>query len=75
MDPHELRRLAAQGVRLEIQRLNELLATLEANTPRTLPSPSPTPRRRRRRMSADARRRISEAVKARWAKQRGKSKP
>lgn len=30
----------------------------------------PTKRRRRRKMSADARRRISEAQKARWAKQK-----
>jgi len=32
-------------------------------------------RRRRRTMSADARRRISEAQKARWAKQKGDAKP
>jgi hypothetical protein len=32
------------------------------------------PRRRRRKMSAEARRRISEAQKKRWAKQKAKSK-
>jgi hypothetical protein len=31
---------------------------------------APTKKRRRRKMSADARRRISEAQKARWAKQK-----
>ena len=41
-------------------------------------TPSTTPGRRgqgRRRMSADARRRISEAQKARWAKQKGDGSP
>ena len=33
------------------------------------------PRRRRRKMSAEARKRISDAQKARWAKQRGEAAP
>ena len=40
-------------------------ASSEAGTPRR--------RRRKRTMSADARRRISEAQKARWAKQKGEA--
>lgn len=37
---------------------------------------APTPhKRRRRKMSKEARRKISEAQKARWAKQRGKVEP
>ena len=76
------------GMETELQRLEERAAQLRAWLGK-LPaqaaaavrrvvgadaasSPS-TSRRRRRKMSAEARRRISDAQKARWAKQRGEA--
>jgi hypothetical protein len=54
----ELRRRRGAGI-------SSLDATTEGRSQGTVPG-----RRRRRRMSAEARRRISEAQKARWAKQK-----
>jgi hypothetical protein len=80
--------LAHLGMEVELQRLEERAAQLRAWLGK-LPSraaaavrkvagsaeaSSPATRRRRKRtMSAEARRRISEAQKARWAKQKGEA--
>ena len=75
MDGLELRKLAALGLRSEIARLNALLLQLESpalrnETQRAGARGVSKPRRKKRRMSAEARKRISDAQKARWAKQR-----
>jgi len=77
------------GMEVELQRLEEKAAQLrawlgkvpgraraavQALTGAASADASPTRgRKRKRTMSADARRRISEAQKARWAKQRGQT--
>jgi hypothetical protein len=78
------------GMEVELRNLEEKAAQIRAWLGRTLargPGRPPAPtdgasshvpagrRRRKRTMSADARRRISEAQKARWAKQRGQQAP
>ena len=83
-DPNEIRQWAAQWVRSEIARLNGVLESLETGEPRqvkrrgrpakavdaTLVQPAP----KRRRMSPEARQRMSEMMKARWAAQRPKGR-
>lgn len=49
------------------------MATRGGNSGSSEPAPTRKGRRRRRTMSAEARKRISEAQKARWAKQKSKS--
>jgi hypothetical protein len=76
MDRSELLRLASVGAAGRLQALQTEMAAILRQFP-SLRGRVPTGRRRgagrarrRRRMSADARRRISEAQKARWARQR-----
>jgi hypothetical protein len=66
----KLKRLAA--LKSKIERLQSQLEAVVANGAK---APTKTPGRKRRKMSAAARRKISLAAKARWAKVRtGKSK-
>ena len=76
-DPNEIRQWAAQWVRSEIARLNGVLESLESGQVKrrgrpakavdaTLVQPAP----KRRRMSPEARQRMSEMMKARWAARR-----
>lgn len=83
MDREELLRLARTGAEARLAQLRaEETAILRAfpdlRSRRTDAvnggSPPPPSRRGRRKLSAEARKRISEAQKARWAKQRRKSK-
>jgi hypothetical protein len=83
MDREELLRLARSGAEARLTQLRaEETAILRAfpdlrshRTQNVNGGGSSAPRRRRRRkLSAEARKRISEAQKARWAKQRRKSK-
>jgi hypothetical protein len=80
----ELQRFAAIGalahiekLQAEIDRIRKVFPTLRVtgrSTPSSLESAhTPTKVRRKRKMSAAARKRISEAQKARWAKQRGEA--
>lgn len=55
-------------LRAERDRLTEAIAALEGGRAQRVP------RRKRRRMSAAARKRISDAQKARWAKQKKQAK-
>lgn len=64
VDIAELRRLATQGVKAEIARLNALLQELEGDSPAT------PERGVRRKMSPEARQRIAEASRKRWAAKR-----
>lgn len=61
-----------------LQRARALLATLDGASTKAAHSPKKTPAatkgRKRRPLSAEARKRISEAQQRRWAKQRAKSK-
>ena len=59
------------AVKKQIERLE---ANLDALIGSALPGPVATVHRARRRMSAEARRRISVAAKARWAKFRAAKK-
>jgi hypothetical protein len=54
--------------------IERLQARLEALAGDTTPGPGRKPGRKRRKMSAAARRKISLAQKARWAKAKGKTK-
>jgi len=65
----KLKRMAA--VKSKIERLQSQLEALAANGSRT---PAKKAGRKRRRMSAAARRKISLAAKARWAKVRAAKK-
>jgi hypothetical protein len=80
----ELQRFAAIGalahiekLQAEIDRIRKAFPTLRVtgrSTPSSVESAhTPTKVRRKRKMSAAARKRISEAQKARWAKQRGEA--
>jgi hypothetical protein len=59
----------------EIQRLEQVRALLQSSTSDTFASPGEMPSAKsdkpKRELSADARRRIAQAQKRRWAKQRG----
>ena len=78
MDRAELLRLARLGAEARLTQLREEEATilrafpdLRGRRTQSTAQESTAPRRRRRRkMSAEARKRISEAQKARWAKQK-----
>jgi hypothetical protein len=59
------------AIKKQIERLE---SNLDALIGAALPGPLATVHRARRRMSAEARRRISEAAKARWAKFRAAKK-
>jgi anti-sigma factor RsiW len=65
----KLKRMAV--LKAQIERLQSRLETLAGNTP---PSPGRKAVRKRRKMSAAARRKISLAAKARWAKVRAAKK-
>jgi hypothetical protein len=76
----DLQAWARLGARQRLRDINEervkILATfpdLRGGTTSQRSTGAPTGRKRRR-MSADARRRISEAQKARWAKQKAAAK-
>ena len=56
------------------QRIAELRAMLNGGSPQAAAASEPSPRKRRK-MSAEARRRIAMAQRARWAKFRGVTKP
>jgi hypothetical protein len=63
-----------------LQRARALLATLDSASTKTARStkkakaPAAVKPRKRRRLSAEARKRISEAQQRRWAKQKAKAK-
>jgi hypothetical protein len=61
-----------------LQRARALLATLDSAATKTVnkakPAPAKAKRRKKRVLSAEARKRISEAQQKRWAKQRAKAK-
>ena len=63
-------------LRSERDRLDRAIAALEGSTTAAKPSPSPAVsrgiKRPRHKMSADARKRISDAKKAWWAKKKKK---
>jgi len=65
----QLKRMAK--LKAQIERLHSRLEALAANGS---PSPGRKPGRKRRKMSASARRKISLAAKARWAKVRAAKK-
>jgi hypothetical protein len=65
----KLKRMAA--LKAQIERLQSRLESLAGNISA---APAGKPVRKRRKMSAAARRKISLAAKARWAKVRAKSK-
>jgi hypothetical protein len=65
----KLKRMAA--LKTQIERLHSRLAALAGSTSA---APAGKPVRRRRKMSAAARRKISLAQKARWAKSKAKLK-
>ncbi|MGA3284534.1 MAG: hypothetical protein ABSD57_08755 [Verrucomicrobiota bacterium] len=65
----KLKRMAT--LKAQIERLQSRLEALAADTS---PSPGRKPGRKRRKMSAAARRKISLAAKARWAKVRAAKK-
>ena len=65
----KLKRLAA--LKAQIERLQSRLEALASDSS---PAPGRKPGRKRRKMSAAARRKISLAAKARWAKVKAKSK-
>jgi hypothetical protein len=79
---HSILELAQQGARHRLQELKAEIAQLVKVFPHLrygsavspgMPDAVEEPKtRRRRRMSAAARKKISEAQKARWAKQKGK---
>jgi hypothetical protein len=63
-----------------LQRARALLATLDGASAKAASSAKKAPaaakpRRKRRALSAEARKKISEAQQKRWAKQRAKGKP
>jgi hypothetical protein len=71
MDTHQI----LQAVRAEISRLQRVVALLEEGTSRSPKSAAATAAPRKSRgMSAAARKRISLAQKARWAKVRASKK-
>ena len=81
-DPNEIRQWAAQWVRSEIARLNGVLESLESGQVKRRGRPAkaveavveqPAPRKRRK-MSPEARQRMSEMMKARWAARRPRSR-
>ena len=66
-------------LRTEIAAIYTTFPELRRGTPPSHPaadnaSDKPARRRRRRKLSAEARKRISDAQKARWAKQKARSK-
>ena len=65
----KLKRMAA--LKGQIERLQSRLEALAGNASA---APAGKPRRKRRKMSAAARRKISLAAKARWAKVKAKAK-
>lgn len=74
MNRTELLKLAQLGAEARIARLQGEIAWIRSQFPSSRKTNSSvaesTTRRTRRRMSAAARKRMSEAQKARWAKQR-----
>lgn len=74
----DIRAAAARGLRLEIERLQQALGALEGpSRGRSVRQASPKPQaasKRRRRMSPEARKRMSEMMKKRWADRRRAAK-
>jgi hypothetical protein len=60
-------------LKVELSRLDGAITALEGSSPRRGRPPKAASRKRT--MSADARKRISAAMKLRWAQRLGKSKP
>lgn len=79
MSREDLIALAREGAQARIKELRTELAALEnmfgsGSKRGRKPGPATAPKRRRRKMSKDARKRISDAQKKRWAKQKADQK-
>ena len=67
----EMMAWAEQGARLQLERIHAAFPKLRPAAPRPAEAAGSAPPAKRRRLSRAARKRISDAQKARWAKRRG----
>jgi hypothetical protein len=70
MDTHQI----LQAVKAEISRLQRVVNLLEETSPSPKAAAATTTSKKRRGLSAAARKKISEAQKARWAKVKAKKR-